>query len=168
MTQTPRRSSTDVGVENDADAGISTRTQQFNDNSGARVTVSLDEAQPISAYTVSLTDGSPVGRAEFVDSPEADGERIVFHTEVGEEFRGRGLAGLLVREALTDSIRKNLTIVPLCPLFAAHLKKHGGEFLADGGRFRRPTAADIALVTRVTRSDAAALTHKEGHAVADN
>lgn len=131
-------------------------TRQFNDNSGAHVSVSLEEAQPISAYTVSLADGSPAGRAEFVDSPEVDGERIIFHTEVGEEFRGRGLAGLLVREALADSIRKNLTIVPLCPLFAAHLKRHGSEFLADGGRFRRPTKADVALVTRVTRRDAEA------------
>lgn len=168
MTQTPRRSSTDVVVENDADAAISTMPQQFNDNSGARVTVSLDEAQPISAYTVSLANGSRVGRAEFVDSPQVDGERIFFHTEVGAEVRGRGLAGLLLREALTDSIRKNLTIVPVCPLFAAHLKKHGSEFLADGGRFRRPTSADIALVTRVTRSGAAAPAREEGHAVTDS
>lgn len=36
-----------------------------------------------------------------------------FHTEVDQEFGGRGLAGLLVREALTDSIRKNITVVPV-------------------------------------------------------
>ncbi|WP_197383693.1 GNAT family N-acetyltransferase [Mycolicibacterium mengxianglii] len=143
-------------------------TQQFTDKTGARVTVSLVEAQPISAYTVSLADGSRVGRADFVDSLPADGDRIFFHTEVGEEFSGRGLAGLLVREALTDSIRKNLTVVPVCPLFAAHLKKHGSEFLADGGKFRRPTRADIALVPRATHSDAGAHLRKEGHAVTDS
>ena len=122
-------------------------TQQFHDNTGARVTVSLDEAQPISAYIVSLADGSRVGRADFVDSLEVDGERIFFHTEVVEEYGGRDLAGLLLRAALADSIRKSLTVVPVCPLFAAHLKKHGSEFVADGGRFRRPTDTDIALVT---------------------
>ncbi|WP_197373901.1 hypothetical protein [Mycolicibacterium baixiangningiae] len=61
---------------------------------------------------------------------------------------------MYLREALTDSIRNNLTIVPLCPLFAKHLKKHGTAFLADGGRFRRPTKADITLVTRATQSNA--------------
>jgi predicted GNAT family acetyltransferase len=129
-------------------------TQQFNDNTGAHVTVSLDESQPISAYTVSLAGGSRVGRAEFVDSPESGDERIFFHTEVDSEYSGRGLAGLLLREVLADSIRMNFTVVPLCPLFASHLKKHGSEFLADGGRFRRPTKADITLVTRATRGDA--------------
>lgn len=126
-------------------------THEFNDNTGARVTVRLDQARPIGAYTVHLADGSPVGRAEFVDSPEVDGERIFVHTEVDHEFAGRGLAGLLVGEALADSIEAGLTVVPVCPLFARHLEKHCDEFLADGGKFRRPTDADIALVMRTVR-----------------
>ncbi|TCC06246.1 GNAT family N-acetyltransferase [Kribbella soli] len=116
------------------------------DNNGASVTVSLQVTRPISSYTVNLADESPVGRADFVDSP--DGDRIFFHTEIDQEFGGQGLAGLLVREALADSIRKNLTVVPVCPLFARHLRKHGEEFVADGGVFHRPTPADIALVKR--------------------
>lgn len=122
------------------------------DNTGASVTVTLDAADPISSYIVSLADGSPVGRADFVDSPGAGAERIFFHTEVAEEFGGRGLAGLLVRAALADSIRQNLTVVPVCPLFARHLRTHGDEFVANGGVFRRPTPTDIALVTRSVRS----------------
>lgn len=128
-------------------------TQELSDNSGTRVKVHLDEARSIGAYTVHLADG-PVGRAEFVDSPEADGERIFFHTAVDKEFGGRGLGGLLVREALEDSIRNNLTVVPVCPLFASHLKRHGDEYRTAGGRFRQPTRADIDLVTRLSRSDA--------------
>ena len=123
-------------------------TQELNDSTGAPVTVRLDEARPISSFTVNLADGPPVGRADFFDSPDVDGERIFFHTEVDEEFGGRGLAGTLVREALADSIRKHLTVVPVCPLFAGHLSRHGEQFLADGGRFRRPTRADIANATR--------------------
>ncbi|MGI5221737.1 GNAT family N-acetyltransferase [Nocardia sp. CA-290969] len=124
------------------------------DNTGAAVTVELDNADPISSYTVRLADGTPVGRADFVDPPGAATERIFFHTEVDQEFGGRGLAGLLVREALADSIRKNLTVVPVCPLFARHLRTHGDEFVAAGGVYRRATPTDIALVTRATRSGA--------------
>lgn len=123
-------------------------TTQLNDNTGAPATIRLDEAHPMSAYTVHLADGTLAGRANFVDSPEADNERIFFHTEVEPAFNGRGLGGLLVREAFADSIRKNLTVIPVCPLFAAHLDKHGAQFVADGGRFRRPTPADIARVKR--------------------
>ncbi|RII20488.1 hypothetical protein DSC45_04610 [Streptomyces sp. YIM 130001] len=120
----------------------------LTDKTGASVTVELDLTGPINAYTVNLADGSPAGRAEFIDPPRAGDERIFFHTEVDEEFGGRGLAGLLVREALDDSMRRNLTVVPVCPLFARHLAKHGDAFVANGGVFRRPTSSDIALVTR--------------------
>ncbi|GAB3804505.1 GNAT family N-acetyltransferase [Micromonospora zhanjiangensis] len=125
--------------------------QEIHDNTGASASVSLNKTRPIGTYTVNLAEGLPVGRVDFVDSPEVDGERIVFHTEVDRKFGGRGLAGLLVREVLADSIRTSVTIVPLCPLFAGHLKRHGDEFVADGGKFRPPTPADIALVRRATK-----------------
>ena len=121
------------------------------DRTGAAVTIGLEDANPIGAYTVALGDGSPVGRAEFIDSPEVAGERIFFHTEVDEEFGGRGLAGVLMQVALADSIRRNVTVVPVCPLFARHLKVHGDEFVAAGGAFRRPNRDDVALVTGAIR-----------------
>ncbi|WP_406070877.1 GNAT family N-acetyltransferase [Micromonospora sp. NBC_01638] len=126
-------------------------TQKLYDNTGAPVSVRLSKTRPIGTYTINLAEGSPVGRVDFVDSPKVDGERIVFHTEVDREFGGRGLAGLLVREVLADSIRTSVTIVPVCPLFAGHLKRHGDEFVAGGGKFRPPTPADIALVRRATK-----------------
>ncbi|MFL1376705.1 MULTISPECIES: GNAT family N-acetyltransferase [unclassified Nocardiopsis] len=121
-------------------------TGQRTDKTGATAHIELDRARAISAYTVSVDDGVLAGRADFVDPPQAADERVFFHTEVAPEFGGRGLAGLLVREALADAIDKNLTVVPVCPLFAAHLKKHGDEYAAQGGRFRRPRPADLALV----------------------
>ncbi|MGP6177676.1 hypothetical protein ACTU6U_10280 [Microbacterium sp. A196] len=39
-------------------------------------------------------------------------------------------------------------VVPVCPLFAAHLKTRGTEFPADGGVFRRPTSDDLSLISR--------------------
>lgn len=125
-------------------------THELTDNTGASVTVTLERTEPISAYTVNVA-GARAGRADFVDVPDADDERIFFHTEVDERFGGRGLAGLLVREALADSISEKITVVPVCPLFARHLSKHGAEFLAAGGTFRSPTPADIALVARAGR-----------------
>ncbi|WP_154795505.1 GNAT family N-acetyltransferase [Occultella kanbiaonis] len=127
-------------------------TEGLTDNNGAPVTVRLEPGDPVGSYVVSLADGSRAGRADFVDLPDGATERIYFHTEVAAEFGGRGLAGLLVRAALADSIRENLTVVPVCPLFARHLSKHGDEFVADGGVFRRPRPADLALVERAVRA----------------
>ncbi|MFD6568339.1 GNAT family N-acetyltransferase [Micromonospora profundi] len=126
--------------------------REIHDRTGALVTVRLNETLPVGTYTISFAQGSPVGRADFVDSAKVDGERIVFHTEVDRKFGGRGLAGLLVREVLADSIRTGVTVVPVCPLFAGHLRRHGAEFVADGGKFRAPTPTDMALVRRATKS----------------
>ena len=126
-------------------------TEPQTDKTGAVVHVDLDETRTVSAYTVSPDDGTLAGRADFVDPPEADGERVFFHTEVSSEFGGRGLAGLLLREAMADSIRRNLTVVPVCPLFAKYLKDHGDEYTADGGRFRSPRPADLELVEQTTQ-----------------
>lgn len=126
----------------------------LTDKTGAAVTIAVELAEPVSCYTVGVDGESPVGRADFVDSPEVAGERIFFHTEVDQEFGGRGLAGLLVRAALYDSIRRQLTVVPVCPLFARHLREHGAEFVAAGGVYRAPTPADVALVTRAARGGA--------------
>ncbi|WP_142058473.1 N-acetyltransferase [Pseudonocardia kunmingensis] len=128
-------------------------SRDATDRTGAAVTIGLEETTPVGAYVVRLGDGPPVGRAQFVDPPGAAGERIFFHTEVDEEYGGRGLAGLLLREALADSIRRKLTVVPVCPLFARHLKAHGDEFVAAGGAFRRPIRDDLAVVARATRGE---------------
>lgn len=124
------------------------------DKTGAAVHIALDEARTISAYTVTLDDGTLAGRADFVDPPQGDGKRVFFHTEVSPEFGGRGLAGLLLREALADSVRRNITVVPVCPLFAKHLKEHGDEYTAQGGRFRKPRPTDLALVQKTTEEQA--------------
>jgi len=124
-------------------------TRELVDRTGAPVTVALERAEPVSAYTVSVA-GERVGRADFLDVPDAH-ERVFFHTEVDARFEGRGLAGLLLREALAGSVREHLTVVPVCPLFARHLEKHGDEHVAEGGAFRRPSRADLALVRRAAQ-----------------
>lgn len=124
-------------------------TDKITDKTGAVVTIGTNLSGPIPAYTVAVDGGEPIGRADFVDAPEPADGRIFFHTEVDPAFGSRGLAGLLVREALADSIREGRTVVPVCPLFVRHLKNHGDEFITAGGQVRRPTDADFALINRL-------------------
>lgn len=51
-------------------------------------------------------------------------ERVFFHTEINEAFGGRGLATILITEALADTVSQGKVIVGVCPLVAAFLAKH--------------------------------------------
>ncbi len=88
-------------------------------SSFTEVTVEADR------FSISV-DGHRVGFTEFIDH---DGRRIFPHTEVDDEFGGRGLATILVREALEATRAQGLRIVPVCPLIAAFVEKHD-EFAA--------------------------------------
>ena len=55
---------------------------------------------------------------------ESDGRgRLVFpHTEIDPAFRGRGLATVLIADAMTDAAARGATVVPLCPAVASYLR----------------------------------------------
>lgn len=73
-----------------------------------------------SRYEIHL-DGTLAGFAEFDLRPGAI--RFV-HTEVDPAFQGRGLAGVLAEQALTDAASRGDAIVPLCPYIAKYLGTH--------------------------------------------
>ncbi|MCR2824309.1 GNAT family N-acetyltransferase [Microbacterium sp. zg.Y909] len=123
-------------------------TQETTTGTGDTATVHLAIGDRISSYIATSADGRVAGRADFIDAPEGRAERIFFHTEVDPAYGGRGFGVLLLREALADSIRQGVTVVPVCPLFARHLTRHGGEYVAEGGAYRTPRLADIDLVKR--------------------
>ena len=123
-------------------------TQETTTAAGETATVHLALGDRISSYIARFADGRVAGRADFIDAPGERAERIFFHTEVDPEYGGRGFGVLLLREALADSIRQGVTVVPVCPLFARHLTKHRGEYVAEGGAYRTPRLADIDLVKR--------------------
>lgn len=83
------------------------------------------------------------GFAAFVDH-EVDGERrrVFHHTEVGEEFSGRGLAGIVVREALDATRAEGITIVAVCPYVVKFVQKN--DDWADS--LSQPTDADKAVL----------------------
>ncbi|EWS79737.1 GNAT family N-acetyltransferase [Brachybacterium phenoliresistens] len=51
-------------------------------------------------------------------------QRIFFHTEVDDAFAGQGLAGILTRAALTESVARGRRIVALCPYVKRWLDSH--------------------------------------------
>ncbi|MGE0219160.1 GNAT family N-acetyltransferase [Mycolicibacterium sp.] len=71
-------------------------------------------------FSISV-DGRKAGFTEFVDH---EGQRIFPHTEVDEEFGGRGLATILIREALDATRAAGLRIVPVCSMVAGFVEKN--------------------------------------------
>ena len=113
----------------------------MQDKLGNQVAVHLDP--DAHQYVISYPSDAAttiVGRADFQDRDGKEGpERIFFHTEVGEEYGGRGLASLLIRQALFDTTSAGRRIVAVCPFVKGHLEKHG-----HNGAWRKPTSDELA------------------------
>jgi uncharacterized protein len=86
------------------------------DKAGAEATVSASDGK----YTIAV-DGQTVGLAAVADR---DNQRVFYHTEVEERFGGRGLATILVAEALTATRAEGKRVVATCPMVIAFIKKH--------------------------------------------
>ncbi|BBX64215.1 N-acetyltransferase [Mycobacterium saskatchewanense] len=86
------------------------------DKTGAETTVTLEEGR----YTIAV-EGKQVGLAEFADR---DNQRVFFHTEIDPAYGGRGLATILVEEALNEARDEGKRIVPVCSMIGTVLKKH--------------------------------------------
>ncbi len=86
------------------------------DKTGATTTVAMGDDR----FTITV-DGTVAGFTEIVDN---DGRRTFPHTEVAEAFQGRGLASILIGEALGQTRDAGLRIVPVCPMVADYVRKH--------------------------------------------
>ncbi|MBI3224582.1 MAG: N-acetyltransferase [Mycolicibacterium cosmeticum] len=84
------------------------------------------------------------GFAEYLDH---QGRRLFFHTEIGEQFGGKGLAGTLIRHALAATVESGLRIVPLCPFVKSFVDKHS-EDEAFASSVDEVTEAAVELVRR--------------------
>ncbi|GAB3603107.1 GNAT family N-acetyltransferase [Microbacterium aureliae] len=85
----------------------------------ATTTVSRDEAQH--RYEIHVDDVL----AGFTTFRTDSRGRVLFpHTEVDPAFKGRGLATILVAEAMADSARRGDTIVPHCPFVSKYLREN--------------------------------------------
>jgi len=86
------------------------------DKTGAQTTVSADPRR----YTIAVEDKA-VGFADFADR---DNQRVFYHTEIDPQYGGRGLATILLEEALDAARADGKRIVPVCSMVGTVLKKH--------------------------------------------
>lgn len=86
------------------------------DKTGATTTVTKEADR----FIISV-DGAVAGFTEIVDS---DGRRTFPHTEVDDAFQGRGLASILIGEALQQTRDAGLTIVPVCSMVKSYIDEH--------------------------------------------
>lgn len=100
-------------------------------------------APQLSRFEVYLGDDL-AGFAEYLDH---QGRRLFFHTEIGEQFGGKGLAGTLIRHALAETVESGLRIVPLCPFVKSFVDKHS-EDEAFASSVDEVTEAAVELVRR--------------------
>ena len=116
----------------------------ITDKTGAEIAVENNTQGK--AFEIRLVaEDTVAGKAHYLES---DGERIFYHTVVDSEFGGRGLGTALVNESLQASLRDNVTVVPVCPMFKSFLDKNGEVYAAEGGSWRTPTQADIDAAQR--------------------
>lgn len=52
----------------------------------------------------------------------------VYHTEVNQEYEGKGFAKILLERLVSYARENNLKIVPLCPYVHAQFKRHPEEY----------------------------------------
>lgn len=88
------------------------------DKTGDKTAVQLDKHE--GRFTICVDD-QIVGSVYFADR---DGTRVFYHTEVDDEYEGRGLATILVGEALAATRDAGVRIVPICGVVAAYVDKH--------------------------------------------
>ena len=86
------------------------------DKTGTEATVSAVDGK----YSIAV-DGETVGLAAVADRGE---QRVFYHTEVDERFGGRGLATILIQQALETTRADGKRVVATCPMVAAFIKKH--------------------------------------------
>jgi uncharacterized protein len=101
----------------------------LTDKTGHTVTVTQEDGR----FAIAV-DGKTVGFTAFA---ARDGQRVFYHTEVDDAFGGRGLATIVIAEALAATRDEGLRIVPVCPTVVSYVKKH--EEFADV--VDRPTQA---------------------------
>lgn len=71
-----------------------------------------------------VLDGDAViGMAEYLEMP-GDDQRVFFHTEVDEAYKGQGLAVRLAELALESTVAEGRRVVPVCAFIAAYVRKH--------------------------------------------
>ena len=89
---------------------------KHTDKTGVEAVVRAGEHQ----FTISV-EGKQVGLIDFYDR---DGVRTFTHTEVDPAYGGRGLATILVADALAAAKDSGLKIASHCSMVTQYIAKH--------------------------------------------
>lgn len=100
--------------------------------------------QEQNSFVYTLDDDRHAGHADYRDRADTR-ERIFFHTEIGEEFAGQGLASALVDAAFEKTFDEGYNIVAVCPYVKARLEKYPEKF---AGTWRKPVPGDLSWLER--------------------
>lgn len=68
-----------------------------------------------------LVDGAVAG---YVFYQQREDALVLIHTEVGEEFEGKGVGSRLAAGTLDDVRARGLRIVPVCPFIKSYIERH--------------------------------------------
>lgn len=63
-------------------------------------------------------------RAGFLDYRRRPGRIVLVHTEVDEQFEGRGVGGRLAEAALDAARAHGVSVTPTCPFVADYIEEH--------------------------------------------
>ena len=66
-------------------------------------------------------DGKLAGYIQYQVRPEAI---VLVHTQVVDEFEGKGVGSVLVRRVLDDIRARDGKIIPTCPFVAEYIRRH--------------------------------------------
>ncbi|RSZ62338.1 N-acetyltransferase [Corynebacterium hylobatis] len=83
-----------------------------------------------------VVDDRTAGHTAYLDR---GAERIFHHTEIDEEFSGRGLAGQVVEAALGQTAEAGKTVVAVCPYVRKWLEKNNPADIT----WRKPTMEEL-------------------------
>lgn len=64
------------------------------------------------------------GKTAYVQYKMIEGGVSYLSTVVPPEFRGKGVAGILVKHVLDDAAANNLKVEPICPYIKSYIDKH--------------------------------------------
>ncbi len=99
----------------------------------------------MSATQITVADNADGGRYEirvggdlagFLEYRSHPGLIELVHTEIDEEFEGRGLGSQLILFALDDARERKLSVLPFCPFVNDYIQRHPQyvELVPEGQR----------------------------------
>lgn len=84
------------------------------------MTIEVTDAPEATRFEARV-DGELAGFIQYKVRPEAV---VLVHTQVLDEYEGKGVGSVLVRRVLDDIRSRDGKIIPTCPFVAEYIRRH--------------------------------------------